>query len=41
VSEYLQNTHASTHDGYKMEILNLFEMKKHGEDEQFKDYGNR
>ena len=41
VSEYLQNTHASTHSHYKMEILNLFEMKKHGEDEQFKDYGNR
>lgn len=41
VSEYLGNTHASTHNQYKMEIVNLFEMKKHGEDKAFKDLGNR
>ncbi|XP_052061319.1 poly [ADP-ribose] polymerase 2-like [Mytilus californianus] len=41
VNDYLLNTHASTHSQYKMEIVSLFEMKKHGEDKNFKDLGNR
>ncbi|VDI78312.1 poly [ADP-ribose] polymerase, partial [Mytilus galloprovincialis] len=41
VNEYLLNTHAATHSQYKMEIVSLFEMKKHGEDKNFKDLGNR
>ena len=41
VNTYLQNTHASTHNQYKMKILDLFDMAKHGEDKKFNDCGNR
>ena len=41
IDKYLQNTHAATHNQYKMKILDIFDMSKHGETEKFKDCGNR
>lgn len=41
LNKYLQNTHATTHNQYKMEILDLFEIEKSGETDKFKDCGNR
>ena len=41
IDKYLQNTHASTHNQYKMKILDVFDVGKHGEDSKFNDCGNR
>ena len=41
IDKYLQNTHAATHNQYKMKILDVFDMAKHGEDSKFVDHGNR
>ncbi|KAL4235039.1 Poly [ADP-ribose] polymerase 2 [Mactra antiquata] len=41
LESYLQNTHAITHNQYKMKLLDVFEMNKHGEMENFNDVGNR
>lgn len=41
VEKYLQNTHAKTHNQYKMKLLDVFDMTKHGEKERFHDVGNR
>ncbi|KAJ8303190.1 hypothetical protein KUTeg_019586 [Tegillarca granosa] len=41
IDSYLQNTHASTHNQYKMKILDLFEVEKEGESAKFNDLGNR
>ena len=41
IDKYLQNTHAATHNQYKMKILDVFDMAKHGEDSKFNDCGNR
>ncbi|KAL5022262.1 hypothetical protein ScPMuIL_001417 [Solemya velum] len=41
IENYLQNTHASTHNQYKLEIIDAFHMEKSGEAEQFTDFGNR
>jgi len=41
IEDYLQNTHAPTHNQYKMKIAELFEVKKDGDDETFTDKGNR
>jgi len=41
INSYLQNTHATTHNQYKMKLLDVFKMAKHGEKEVFKDLGNK
>ncbi|CAG5133421.1 unnamed protein product, partial [Candidula unifasciata] len=41
IEKYLQHTHASTHNQYKMELVDVFACSKEGEAEHFKDYGNR
>ena len=41
IDKYLQNTHAATHNQYKMKILDVFDMAKHGEAGKFNDCGNR
>lgn len=41
IEDYLQNTHAPTHNQYKMKIVEVFEVKKDGDDETFVDKGNR
>nr|KAG5690983.1 hypothetical protein BaRGS_007330 [Batillaria attramentaria] len=41
IDTYLQMTHAATHNMYKMKLLDMFDVQKHGEKENFQDYGNR
>ena len=40
IEDYMSNTHAATHAHYRMKILDLFAVKKQG-DENFMDVGNR
>ncbi|KAJ3056683.1 Poly [ADP-ribose] polymerase 2 [Rhizophlyctis rosea] len=35
VERYMQNTHAKTHAHYKLELLDLFEVDRNGEDDRF------
>ena len=41
IDKYLQSTHASTHQQYKMQIDDMFEIERDGEKESFKDVGNK
>jgi poly [ADP-ribose] polymerase len=41
IDKYLQSTHAATHQLYKMEIDEIFEVEREGEKETFKDVGNK
>ncbi|CAF1048972.1 unnamed protein product [Adineta ricciae] len=41
ISKYLQSTHAVTHQQYKMQIEDIFEVDRDNEKEVFKDVGNR
>ena len=41
VETYLLNTHAATHTGYSMTLLEVFGCRKSVEESQFLDYGNR
>ena len=38
---YVKQTHGRTHTDYSLSVTDVFEMKKEGEQEQFKDVGNR
>lgn len=39
ISKYLENTHASTHNQYDMELLDVFALEHEKKD--FTDVGNR
>ncbi len=41
IDKYLQSTHAATHQQYKMEIEDIFEVEREGEKEAFNDIGNK
>ena len=41
IDKYLQSTHAATHQQYKMQIEDIFEVEKEGEKESFNDVGNK
>ncbi|XP_067837774.1 poly [ADP-ribose] polymerase 2, partial [Heptranchias perlo] len=42
VEKYLQSTHASTHNDFTMKLLEVFNVEKEGEKDQFRtDLGNR
>ena len=41
VEQYLQQTHAATHNQYKMKLLEVYDVEKKGEKEKFEDCGNR
>ena len=41
VETYLQQTHAITHNQYKMKLLEVFDVEKQGEAAKFLDHGNR
>lgn len=41
INEYLQNTHATTHNQYKMQIEEVFELEKENEADQFVDHSNK
>lgn len=36
IAKYMQNTHAKTHSGYVVDIVQIFKVDKVGEDERFK-----
>ncbi|XP_033729210.1 poly [ADP-ribose] polymerase 2-like, partial [Pecten maximus] len=40
ISDYLFNTHAATHNQYKYQVVDIFDVDKDGETAAFKDYGN-
>ncbi|CAF4452120.1 unnamed protein product [Rotaria sp. Silwood2] len=41
IDKYLQSTHAATHQLYKMQIEDIFEIERDGEKEIFNDVGNK
>uniref|UniRef100_UPI00398F8A38 poly [ADP-ribose] polymerase 2 isoform X3 n=1 Tax=Pristiophorus japonicus TaxID=55135 RepID=UPI00398F8A38 len=42
IEKYLQSTHASTHTDYTMQLLEVFDVEREGEQDQFRtDLGNR
>ncbi|CAF3963271.1 unnamed protein product [Adineta steineri] len=41
IEKYLQSTHATTHQQYKMQIDDIFEVDREGEEEAFNDVGNK
>ncbi|KAI0225557.1 Poly [ADP-ribose] polymerase 2 [Lamellibrachia satsuma] len=41
IEEYLQNTHAATHNQYSMQIEEIYSINKDSEKDNFQDYGNR
>ncbi len=41
VEKYMRQTHATTHNQYHLELLDLFSVEREGETEQFTDKGNR
>ncbi|KAK9891936.1 hypothetical protein WA026_017419 [Henosepilachna vigintioctopunctata] len=38
IQEYVTNTHAETHKSYELEIVDLFAVKRQGEDKRFKPF---
>ncbi len=41
IEDYVKNTHASTHNQYKMKVMDVFAVNKDRENKQFNDVGNR
>ena len=41
IEKYVQQTHAQTHNMYKMVVKEVIAIERSGEAEQFKDHGNR
>ena len=41
IEKYVKQTHAKTHNQYRMEVTDVFEMERSGEKEAFNDVGNR
>ena len=41
IEDYLQKTHAPTHNNYKLKLMDVFEAQKEAEVANFKDVGNR
>ncbi|KAL8613854.1 hypothetical protein ACOMHN_032844 [Nucella lapillus] len=41
MEQFLHKTHAMTHNQYKMKLLEVYQVEKQGEKEQFTDHGNR
>ncbi len=41
IEDFLRNTHAATHNQYKMELTDVYEVTKDGEENRFVDCGNR
>lgn len=38
IQEYITNTHAETHKSYELEIVDLFDVKRQGEEKRFKPF---
>ncbi len=41
INQYLQSTHAATHQQYKMQIEQIFAIEKDNEKDLFHDVGNK
>jgi poly [ADP-ribose] polymerase len=41
INDYIQLTHAPTHNNYKLKLLDVFEAQKSQEEKKFLDHGNR
>lgn len=41
IEKYVRQTHAPTHNQYRMEVCEVFEVEREGEEDQFNDVGNR
>ena len=41
INQYLQSTHATTHQQYKMRIEHIFQIERDEENQAIKDVGNR
>lgn len=41
INKYLQSTHATTHQQYKMQIEEIFEVDRENEKKEFRDVGNK
>ena len=41
IEKYVQQTHAKTHNQYRMEVREVFAVDKDEEEASFKDVGNR
>ncbi|CAD8171360.1 unnamed protein product [Paramecium pentaurelia] len=41
IEKYVENTHGSTHSNYNLKVLEIFKIKRKGEKEKFKNFGNR
>ena len=39
--EYVKNTHGATHTMYELEVMEIFKVARHGEEEQFKSFSIR
>ncbi|CAH0393176.1 unnamed protein product [Bemisia tabaci] len=40
IKKYVKNTHAATHNLYKLEIDEVFKVRRHGEDDRYSKYKN-
>ncbi|XP_044760388.1 poly [ADP-ribose] polymerase [Coccinella septempunctata] len=38
IQEYVKNTHAETHQSYELEIVDIFDVKRQGEEKRFKPF---
>ena len=41
IEKYVRQTHAPTHNMYRTEVCEVFEVEREGEEDQFNDFGNR
>jgi hypothetical protein len=39
ILQYVENTHAMTHNSYKLEVLEVFRVTRQGEEDHFKTFG--
>ena len=39
--EYVKNTHGATHTMYELEVMEIFKVARHGEEERFKSFSFR
>ena len=41
IEKYVRQTHAPTHNMYRTEVCEVFEVEREGEEDQFNDLGNK
>ena len=38
LAEYIKNTHGATHNQYNLELMEVFKVRRQGEDKRFKPF---